>query len=119
MRVKHEADFLKDTELKPCPFCGGEAKLSFKDCEFGGQNFNGDKKIKYRFQVICNKCHSRGMPIKTDWLINPNAWASAWSGRYYWDTYHMNEKIYKNTEELRPWAERAIEAWNRRTHENR
>ena len=24
MKVKHEADFLKDAELKHCPFCGAE-----------------------------------------------------------------------------------------------
>lgn len=30
-------------EIKKCPFCGGNAKVSFKDYKFGGQNYRGDK----------------------------------------------------------------------------
>ena len=97
-------------ELKPCPFCGGKAKLSFKDVDFAGQNCLGDKKLKYRFQVICNKCHSRGEPVKTDFLINPNPWASHYANR----KYLQSEKVENMTEMLKPWAEEAIEAWNRR-----
>lgn len=97
-------------ELKPCPFCGGKARLSFKDVDFAGQNFYGDKKVKYRFQVICNKCHSRGKPVKTDFLINPNPWASHYARRNYTNA----PKVDAMTEMLKPWAEEAIEAWNRR-----
>lgn len=102
-------------ELKPCPFCGGKARLSFKDVEFAGQNCYGDKKVRYRFQVICNKCHSRGKPIKTDFLINPNPWNSHYANRGYspWES----KKIDDMTEMLEPWAEAAIEAWNRRAGE--
>lgn len=59
-------------KIKPCPFCGGKASLSFRDVGFGGQNYLGDKKRKYRVQVICNKCKSRGKPITTDYIINGN-----------------------------------------------
>lgn len=103
-------------ELKPCPFCGGKARLSFKDVEFGGKNYRGDRKVKYRFQVICNKCHSRGKPIKTDWLINANPWVSFWaeSRRNY---LSATDIVIERTEQCRPWAEEAIDEWNRRVSE--
>lgn len=96
-------------KLNPCPFCGGSAKLSFREADFAGKNHIGDKKSKYIFYVTCKKCHSRGSPIKTDYLINANPWGSMWSGRDY-----LNEgKVAEKTEEYRKWAEAAIESWNR------
>lgn len=103
-------------ELKPCPFCGGKARLSFKDVEFAWQNCYGDKKIRYRCQVICNKCHSRGKPVKTDFLINPNPWRSHYANRKYY-CYYKSKEIDAMTEMIKPWAEEAIEAWNRRDGE--
>ena len=46
--------------LKPCPFCGGGARLSQRQMRFFGQNYIGQKKIKYGEQVICGRCHARG-----------------------------------------------------------
>ena len=103
------------TELKPCPFCGGKAKLSFKDVKYGGTNYRGDKKLKYRFQVICNKCHGRGKPITTDFLVNPNPWNSHYANR----NYGNNKYVDGMTEMLAPWAEEAIEAWNRRAEDGK
>lgn len=57
--------------IKPCPFCGGKAKISYRQGRFFGWNGIGDKKMKYRLQVICNRCHARGRPITTDWMVNP------------------------------------------------
>ena len=76
---------------KQCPFCGGNGDLSIRQGKFFGFNGFGDKKMKMVLQVICNRCHSRGMPITTDYLVNPNrenipqeyfdkAW-SAWNKR--------------------------------------
>ena len=62
-------------ELKPRPFCGGKAKISYKDYLFYGFIGKCDRKLKYRVQVICNKCHSRGKPIITEWLVDPNPYA--------------------------------------------
>lgn len=85
-------------ELKPCPFCGGKAKISYKDYRFYGFNGKGDRKLKYRVQVICNKCHSRGKPIITEWLVNPNPYA------------RRKEQV----EMFAPYVQQAVDAWNRR-----
>ena len=81
--------------MKQCPFCGGNGKLSVRQGRYFGQNCFGDKKMKVVLQVICNRCHSRGRPITTEYLINPNyenipqkyfdkafeAWETRWEGR--------------------------------------
>ena len=97
------------SELKPCPFCGGKARISFLQTAFAGINGFGDKEIKYRVQIICNKCHSRGKPITTDWMINPYPWQSSWNQKY--KKYDKNQE---ETERFRPYVEQAIEAWNTR-----
>lgn len=93
--------------LKPCPFCGGKARISFFDAKFGGQNYIGDKKLKYRVQVICNKCHSRGKPIMTDWLINPNPYAMI-------GTIVPNTRSEEQAKIFVPYIDKAAEAWNNR-----
>lgn len=93
-------------ELKSCPFCGGKGSLSFRDYGFLGQNDFGDKKLKYRVQIICNRCKSRGKPIVTDALINPNPWVIRF----------MDEGKWKETE-FAPYIDKAIEAWNKRDGE--
>lgn len=97
-------------DLKPCPFCGGKGKVSFKNYRFIGQNDFGDKKIKYRVQVICNRCRARGKPIITDALINPNPYMTEW-GIYGAPT---TERMLKQQTVFEPYVSKAIEAWNRR-----
>ena len=101
-------------ELKPCPFCGGKAKISYIQESFLGWNGYGDKKIKYRVHIICNKCHAKGKPIITDWLVNPKPWSSVYRSTYdpKWGSYGQDSN---QTEMFRPYVEQAIEAWNRRT----
>ena len=99
------------SDIKPCPFCGGYPKLFFKEVDFYGRNYLGDKKSKYRVQMICTRCHARSKPIKTDYLINCNPHQS---------NFENKEWVYtdirrKQTEMIRPWVEKAIEAWNRRS----
>ena len=88
-------------KLLKCPFCGGEAKVSYKNHRFYGWNGLGQRKIKYRVQVICNKCRSRGKPIITAWLIDPNPYANT----------------AKQIEMFKPYVEKAINAWNTRVKE--
>jgi len=85
--------------------CGGEARVAFCQQSYFGQNCFGDKKIKYRVYMICKKCHARGKPIITDWLINPHPWDSIYSGRIR----HNAEQ----DEMFAPYVERAIEGWNK------
>ena len=100
-------------ELKPCPFCGGKGKVMFKDYRFAGQNCWGDKKKVYRVQVICNRCKSRGRPVITDALLNPNPYISEWGNSYH----ASSKKGLEQTLEFEPYVERAVEAWNRRANE--
>lgn len=88
-------------KLLPCPFCGGNAAVTFKDKRLVGWHEDGTKTCIFRVVVICQKCHARGKPIDSG----------------------VAEKAYENPVErelfldaaLRPWMEQAIEAWNRRS----
>ena len=105
-------------ELKPCPFCGGKGRVSFKDKYWGGWNGRGDHQKAYGVQIICNKCHSRGKPITTDWLKNPNPYLTIYSGRY--TEADLENPVIKNaTEMFKPYVEQAIEAWNRRAEDGK
>ena len=47
-------------KINPCPFCHGKARVSIHQMDYYGQNYVGDKWIKFGAQVICNKCKARG-----------------------------------------------------------
>ena len=55
-------------DIKPCPFCGGKAKVSHRQFGFRGYYMDGNKEVRYRVQVICNRCHARGKPVTTEWM---------------------------------------------------
>ena len=97
-------------KLKPCPFCGGVGKVSFKDYQFIGVNGFGDKKIRYRVQVICNRCRSRGKPIITDGLIDPNPYMTEWGN----NGMPTTERMIRQQSMFAPYVVKAIEAWNHR-----
>lgn len=88
-------------EIKQCPFCGGNAKPSIRN-EHRKEYRPSEQKFakKYYVQVICNKCHSRGRPIKF------------YSTIYYneWDIPYLDRK-----KSIEPWVNLAIECWNGRT----
>lgn len=94
----------------PCPCCGGKGKVSFKDYRFLGKNYMGDKKIIYRVQIICNRCKSRGKPIFTNALINPNPYITKWGNCYY----EQSDVCRKETEAFYEYVKSAIFAWNTR-----
>ena len=48
------------SELKKCPFCNGNARVSTRQMQFKAQNYAGVKKILFGAQVICDRCHARG-----------------------------------------------------------
>lgn len=96
--------------ILPCPCCRGNGKVSFKDYKFCGQNYRGDKKLIYRVQVICNKCRSRGKPVFTIPLINPNPYITKWGNCYYAGSDVCKEE----TEKFLPYVMAAVAGWNTR-----
>lgn len=82
-------------ELKPCPFCGGKAKISYREMRFVAQNDVGNKKVRIGMKAICNRCKARG-PLFAGVVIDP--WTQAG----------------KNTEAYKWLLKQAAEAWNRR-----
>ena len=97
-------------ELLPCAHCKGNGKVSFKDYRFIGKNFKGDRKIVYRVQIICNKCRSRGKPIFTEPLVNPNPYITKWGNCSCQDSEVCNEE----TKRFSSYVEAAIREWNTR-----
>lgn len=97
-------------ELLPCAHCKGNGKVSFKDYRFIGKNFKGDRKIVYRVQIICNKCRSRGKPIFTEPLINPNPYITKWGNCYY----KQSDVCADETKRFSIYVESAIREWNTR-----
>ena len=61
------------TELKPCPFCGGEARISEKIVEYNGKRIN-------EYMCYCSSCFcsTPPFPIKDDainvWNKRSNHW---------------------------------------------
>ena len=59
-------------ELKPCPFCGGEAKLGTKGMGHGATG-------AFAYCTECG-CASNVYPVRADWCANDLA-TSAWNRR--------------------------------------
>lgn len=91
-------------ELKPCPFCGGNGRLSAKDHLFGGYNGIGQSRREYLIRVICNRCKARGKPIATGWVNSTNI--NSRGINFY--------ASHEDKAAIEAAREKAIEAWNRR-----
>ena len=66
------------TELKPCPFCGGNAKIHTDYSE---------KNAAYYVYLQCAKCYARSKTIKSNMQIEENNEAvAAWNMRTYEET---------------------------------
>lgn len=104
-------------KLKPCPFCGGAPKIMARQSRFLGQNCFGNKKLMWTVYVKCNKCHSRGKPIKTEPLkLYDEAHGNIRSGSFYSTEFWLGSGrgLMSATLNFEPYVERAIEEWNRR-----
>ncbi len=103
-------------ELKPCPFCGGNAKINARQSGFHGENCYGNKKLSWTIYVKCNKCHSRGKPIKTEPIKLYAEMSHAAIGDFYSTEFWLGSGrgFMAATLTFEPYVEKAIEAWNRR-----
>ena len=79
-------------DLKPCPFCGGKAKVSYRQYRFKGQYDDGTKRIKFAFYGICNRCKATGGTV----------------------TGEIHCGLVQSRDDFRFYEELAAEAWNRR-----
>lgn len=84
-----------DAPLSQGPFCEGKAKIVRRQMRFLGQNYVGQKKIKYGIQAMCQRCHARGS-LYSRVVIYPSL---EYQAAFDW------------------LEEKATEAWNRRVKE--
>ena len=104
-------------ELKHCPFCGGKGKINARQRKFCGMNSSGNKKLVWSIYVKCNKCHSRGKPIKTEPLkLYDEEHGNIAVGNFYVTEFCKGQGrgLMSATLNFEPYVEKAIEAWNRR-----
>lgn len=66
------------SDLKPCPFCGGEAETLTAESMHGG----------YLFGIMCNDCRSRGDVYDTEAEA-----IAAWNTRHVETCENMREKF--------------------------
>ena len=104
-------------ELKPCPFCGGTAKIRGKQHRYHGGLARGNKKLSWKIYVKCNKCHARGRPIVTEPIkLFPDGLPAAGCGSFYSTEYWCGSGRggMIATLTFEPYVEKAIEAWDGR-----
>ena len=93
---------MKETELKPCPFCGN-AKLKIdRKSKLAGYNGLDDRVEQRTYSVRCNVCHARGGAVGGKVLFGRSIFATGKSGLPSWATTDAELK------------QKAIDAWNRR-----
>lgn len=104
-------------KLKPCPFCGGTPKINARQSKFCGKNNLGNVKLIWTIYVKCNRCHSRGKPIKTEPIkLYEGERGSIGSGNFYNTEFWRGtgRGLMSATLNFEPYVEKSIEAWNRR-----
>lgn len=104
-------------ELKPCPFCGWKPKINARQSKFCGKNYLGNVKLIWTIYIKCNKCHSRGKPIKTEPIkLYEGESGSLGTGNFYSTEFWLGagRGLMTATLKFEPYVEKAIEAWNRR-----
>lgn len=102
-------------EIAPCPFCGGKGKIMAKQSSFHGENALGNKLLGWTLYIKCNKCHSRGKPIKTEPIkLYPDNGYRAIGSFYSTIFWGKGNGLEEANQTFSPYVEKAIEAWNTR-----
>ena len=65
------------TELKPCPFCGGEVKID----RLSSCNYEGQTKAGATFAIVCYNCHFDFKKFTVNVTIDKNGDISVASGK--------------------------------------
>ncbi len=69
------AEWETNFPLKPCPFCGGEAKMHHWRCSYGNNDI-------YPFQVMCEDCKTRFGAFKLNQItLTEKEAAGVWNRR--------------------------------------
>lgn len=109
-----------ESELKPCPFCGGKPKINARQSKFVGQNHFGNKKLVWTVYIKCNKCHGRGKPIKTEPIkMYDEEHGHIGVGNFYSTEFWLGSGsgLMTATLNFERYVKQAIEAWNRRAED--
>ena len=91
---------MKETELKPCPFCGNEKLKLDRKSKFVGYNGLDMRVEQHTYSVRCNVCHARGGAVGGKVMFGSSIFGKDISPS--WATTDVELK------------EKAIVAWNRR-----
>lgn len=68
------------SELKPCPFCGGEAEMRHWKA---ARKYNGIHEEIYPYQVVCKKCKTRvGESSLKDITLTEKDAVDLWNNRF-------------------------------------
>lgn len=84
-------------KLKPCPFCGGEARIMPRFIYKKITNSEAPIEYHYRIYALCQNCHAMSYPI--DAVVNQ---------------YTPHDTTDEAQSAYEPFMARVIEAWNRR-----
>ena len=87
---------MKETELKPCPFCGSE---SVKVTGRYRRKWSSQGVGYNTYSVKCNKCHARG------------GTASGYTRNALYELTERGETVLETEYQI---IQRAVTAWNRR-----
>ena len=96
---------MKQNKLKPCPFCGGEAKLKTSKCHIAANLFQTKYFVRVGTEIKCTECGMSCYEGMTDFVYD--------CSKNHKDIY-LKESLFE-TKTVR----KARKRWNRRAEDER